>query len=63
MLHGSSNNDIRNLHGRCFRLVYNGKISSYDGSIDGITEDGSLCLHHRNMQTFATKMFKIKSLI
>ena len=57
MLHSRRNNNIRNLHQRCLKLVQNDKNSSYEESL---TKNGSVSIHHRNIQALATKL-KIKN--
>ena len=48
ILHSRRNNNIiRNLHERCLRLIYNSKNSSYE---ELLTKDGSVSIHHRNIQ-------------
>ena len=59
MLHSRRNNNIiRNLHERCLRLIYNDKNSSYE---ELLTKDGSVSIHHRNIQALATEFYKIKN--
>ena len=59
MLHGRRNNNIiRNLHERCLRLIYNDKNSSCK---ELLTKDGSVSIHHRNIQALATEFYKIKN--
>ena len=59
MLHSRRNNNIiRNLHERCLRLVYNDKNSSYE---ELLTKDGSVSIHHGNIQALATEFYKIKN--
>ena len=59
MLHSRRNNSIiRNLHERCLRLIYNNKNSSYE---ELLTKDGSVSVHHRNIQALATEFYKIKN--
>ena len=59
MLHSRRNNNIiRNLHERCLRLIYNDKNSSYE---ELLTNDGSVFIHHRNMQALVTEFYKIKN--
>ena len=59
MLHSQSNkNKVKYLHGRCLRLVYNDKQSSYE---ELLIKDGTVSIHHRNMQTLATEMFKVEN--
>ena len=53
-----NNNIIRNLHERCLRLIYNDKNSSYE---ELLTKDGSVSIHHRNIQALATEFYKIKN--
>ena len=59
MLHSRSNNNkIKHLHERCLRLIYNDKQSSYE---ELLIKDGTVSIHHRNIQTLATEMFKVKN--
>ena len=59
MLHSRRNNNIiRNLHERCLRLIYNDKNSSYE---ELLTKDGSVSIHHRNIQALAIEFYKIKN--
>ena len=59
MLHGLRNNNIiRNLYELCLRLIYNVKNSSY---VELLTKDGSVSIHHRNIQALATEFYKIKN--
>ena len=59
MLHSRSNNNkIKHLHERCLRLIYNDKQSSYK---ELLIKDGTVSIHHRNIQTLATEMFKVKN--
>ena len=59
MLHSRRNNSIiRNLHERCLRLIYNDKNSTYE---ELLTKDGSVSIHHRNIQALATEFYKIKN--
>ena len=61
MLHSRRNNSIiRNLHERCLRLIYNDKNSSYE---ELLTKDGSVSIHHRNIQALATEFYKIKNVL
>ena len=55
---GSKNNKIKHLHESCLRLIYNDKHSSYE---ELLIKDGTVSIHYRNIQTFATKMFKVKN--
>ena len=59
MLHSRRNNSIiRNLHERCLRLIYNDKNSSYE---ELLTKDGSVSIHHRNIDALVTGFYKIKN--
>ena len=59
MLHSRSNNNkTKHLHERCLRLIYNDKQSSYE---ELLIKDGTVSIHHRNIQTLATEMFKVKN--
>ena len=58
ILHSRSNNKTKHLHGRCLRIVYNNKQSSYE---ELLIKDGTVSIHHRNIQTLATEMFKVKN--
>ena len=58
MLHNQSNyNKIKHLHERCLRLIYNDKQSPCE---ELLIKDGTVSMHHRNTQTLATEMFKVK---
>ena len=54
----SNNNIIRNLHERCLRLMHNNKNSSYE---ELLTKEGSVSIHHRNIQALAIEFYKIKN--
>ena len=59
MLHSRKNNNIvRNLHERYLRLIYYDKNSSYE---ELLTKDGSVSIHHRNVQALAIELHKIKN--
>ena len=59
MLHNQSNiNKIKNLDERCLRLVCNDKKSSYE---ELLIKDSTVSIHHKNIQTLATEMFKVKN--
>ena len=59
MLHSrSNNNEIKQLHERCLRIIYNDKQSSY-GEL--LIKDGTISKHHRNIQALATEIFKVKN--
>ena len=52
------NTKINNLCERCLRVIYSNKKSSYEELLE---KDGSVSIHHRNIQALATKMYKVKS--
>ena len=59
MFHSRQNNNkIKHLHERCLRLIHNDKLSSYEELLE---KDGSVSIHHKNIQSLATEMFSDKS--
>ena len=59
MLHSRSNNNkIKHLNERCLRLIFKDKQSLYE---EFLIKDGTVFIHHRNIQTLATEMFKVKN--
>ena len=59
MLHSRCNNNkIKHLHERCLRLIYCDKNSSYEELLE---KDGSVSIHHRNIQNLVTEMCKVKN--
>ena len=59
MCHNRSyNNRINRLHERCLRTIYNDKQSSFEQLLD---KDGSVSIHHKNVQFLLIEMFKIKN--
>ena len=58
MCHSRSyNNKINRLHERCLRIIiYNDKKSTFE---ELLGKDGSVSIHHRNLQTLATEMFRV----
>ena len=53
-----NNNKIKHLHERCLRLIYCDKTSSYE---ELLGKDGSVSIYHRNMQSLAIEMYKVKN--
>ena len=49
---------INNLRERYLRLIYSDKKSSYE---ELSKKDGSVSIHHRNIQALVTEMYKGKS--
>ena len=57
MLHSRSNNNkIKHLQEPRLQLVYNSKHSSYE---ELLIKNGTLSIHHRNIETLATEMLKV----
>ena len=52
----SLNNKINRLHERCLRIVYNDKKSNFN---ELLVKDGSVSIHHQNLQKLAVEMFKV----
>ena len=46
------------MHERCFRLIHNDKRLSYEELLEN---NGSVPIHHRNGQVFATEMYKFQN--
>ena len=58
MFHGRiANKKISHLHERALRIVYKDYISSFE---DLLKRDKSVTIHHRNIQSLAIELFKIK---
>ena len=58
MLHSRYNDEkIKHLHERCLRLIQNDKLSSYEELLE---KDGSVSVHHTNIQSPAIEMLQIK---
>ena len=59
MCHSRANNSkINRLHERCLRIIYSDKQSSFEALLEKYS---SVSIHNRNIQIFATEMFKIKN--
>ena len=56
----SLNTKINRLHERYLRLVYNDKKSNFN---ELLVKDGSVSIHHQNLQKVAVEMFKSNPLI
>ena len=57
MCHGRENNNkINRLYGRCLRIIYYDKRSSFNAISE---KDGSVSIHERNIKILATEMFKV----
>ena len=54
----ANNGKINRLHERCLRIMYSDKPSSFETLLE---KDGSVSVHNRNPQIFATEMYKIKN--
>ena len=50
------NSKINCLHERCLRIVYSDKTLYFEKLLE---KDGCFTMHTRNLQTLATKMFKV----
>ena len=61
MLHSRCNNNkIKHLHERCLKLTYCDRTSSYEELLE---KDGSVSMHHWNIQSLAIEMYKVKNAI
>ena len=50
------NNKINSTHERSLRITYQDNVSTFQ---ELLNKDNSVSIHHRNLQVFATEMFKI----
>ena len=58
MFHGREiNRKINHIHERSLRIVYRDYNSSFK---DLLKKDNSVCIHHRNIQSLAVELFKMK---
>ena len=55
---GTLNNKTNRSHEKALRIVYGDYKSKFDELLD---KDGSSSIHHRNIQTLATEIFKLLS--
>ena len=59
MFHSSQlNNRINKIHERALRLVYKDNKLTFNGLLE---LDNSVTIHQRNLQIFATEIFKVKN--
>ena len=57
MFHSRSlNNRINRLHGRCFRIIYNDKISNFE---ELLHKHNSVSIHHNNIHALAIEIYKV----
>ena len=52
------NTRINNIHYRALRLIYEDNTSSFE---ELLLKDGSVTIHHKNLQNLAIEMFKVKT--
>ena len=58
MFHGRIvNKRIKHLHERALRITYKDYISSFE---DLLKRDKSVTIHHKNIQSLAIELFKVK---
>ena len=54
----TTNRKINRLHERCLHIIYNDKQSSFKMILE---KDSSVSIHDRNIQCFATEMYKVSN--
>ena len=52
----AKNSKINRLHKRCLRIIYNGKVSTFEQLLE---KDSSVSMHTRNLSFLAVEMFKV----
>ena len=50
------NNKIIRLHERCFKIIYNDKLSNFE---ELLHKDNSVSIHHNNIHALAIEMYKV----
>ena len=53
-----ANSERNHIHERSLRIVYKDNISSFE---ELLKKDQSVCIHHRNIQSLAIELFKVKN--
>ena len=56
----TANRKMNRLHGRCLRILYNDKQSSFKMLLE---KDSSVSIHDRNIQCLTTEMYKVSMLL
>ena len=61
MLHSRSpNNKINSIHERALTITYGDKTSTFQQLLE---KDYSVSIHHKNLQTLVTEMFKMSNIL